>query len=1107
MISYPKPLLTLFGIQPNETRPVALLMALYFFLGVAIVLTQTIAFALFISTHGPQMLPYAYLLTAVGAALAAFIYLRVGERLAFPTLLSVNLIFLVVASLLYYWGLTSTGALALVAIFGLPLWFQVMTNLGNLAFWALAGRLFTVRQGKRLFGLVSTGSWIATIAGGFIASPLIRWAGMPSLLVVSAVSLMCGWLVLQVILRTCLSPPKPSSTTSNTTATKAMSSLFRSRYVWLIFAFLFVWWLGFNIIHSIYSDHAARQFADANQLGAFLGDIAGLSGVLALITTGLFTAPVLQRYGLWGGLLIMPIVVTLVIAGLAGSGTVGASALTLFMLATFAKVMNVGLGFGLDQPAHSILYKPLPGHQIGRVPIIAEGIVQPLAVGSAGLILLIFGTWLGVANASIGMSYLFVVIGAVWITITLLLIRVYRTALSDALAKRRLDDLPRALLDQTSIALLTHFLHDPYPGAVIYALHALDQLDQLPSSQTLSYLMTHPAVEVRREVLIYIEQRAVPDMVDQIKQWLSAEPVAEVREVGLRALAATSPTVVSDLAGMLNHPEMADRRGAMVGLLRHGGIDGVMLAGQSFNRMLMSTQAEDRVLAAQVLGAVGVTHFYQPVLGLLNDESPAVRCAALQAAGNIKHPTLWPQVILACDYKATLRHAVSALVMGGEAVLPWMARALAEPGLSWATQRALIHASGQIRGDQALQLLIPLVSHPQSETRTQVFAALSQSNYHPTGPEPRQVLRAQIQQELALAADVAAWSLQIQLKEGTPTPAMALLVAALAAELQQARNRTLHLLSFLYDAPTMLKARQTLMARDYGPVDPTQLAYAIELIDTQLPPDSKTMVLPLIEVLPLEQRLMRLGTQSAQVGASAANSIVAMIDEYPQADAVTPWTQACALYVVGVTQMDAAASIVLHRCNDQTPLVRQMAGWAWKRLQLHQPDAAGQQNAPETQASEVNPKMLSIIEKVIILKTVSVFAQTPDAVLSEVAELLEEMALDSGAVVFQKGEPGDGLYLIVQGKVQVQDGSQVLRQMGEREVFGEMALLDNEPRSATVMTVEPTQLLRLAQTPFYELLAERPEIATGIIRVLMGYIRNLNQRLAEIGKPTSLQST
>ena len=87
-------------------------MELYFFLGVAIVLTQTVAFTLFISANGVQMLPFAYLITAVGVALVTFVYLRLYARLPFPALLRVNLVFLIVTSLIYHAGLSLTGVAA-----------------------------------------------------------------------------------------------------------------------------------------------------------------------------------------------------------------------------------------------------------------------------------------------------------------------------------------------------------------------------------------------------------------------------------------------------------------------------------------------------------------------------------------------------------------------------------------------------------------------------------------------------------------------------------------------------------------------------------------------------------------------------------------------------------------------------------------------------------------------------------------------------------------------------------------------------------------------------------------------------------------------------------
>jgi CRP/FNR family cyclic AMP-dependent transcriptional regulator len=65
-------------------------------------------------------------------------------------------------------------------------------------------------------------------------------------------------------------------------------------------------------------------------------------------------------------------------------------------------------------------------------------------------------------------------------------------------------------------------------------------------------------------------------------------------------------------------------------------------------------------------------------------------------------------------------------------------------------------------------------------------------------------------------------------------------------------------------------------------------------------------------------------------------------------------------------------------------------------------------------------------------------------------------------------------------------------------VFGEMALLDAEPRIASVTAVEPARLLRLDQGPFYELIVDRPEVAIGLIRVLTGRLRATVRDLTEL---------
>ena len=140
--------------------------------------------------------------------------------------------------------------------------------------------------------------------------------------------------------------------------------------------------------------------------------------------------------------------------------------------------------------------------------------------------------------------------------------------------------------------------------------------------------------------------------------------------------------------------------------------------------------------------------------------------------------------------------------------------------------------------------------------------------------------------------------------------------------------------------------------------------------------------------------------------------------------------------------------------------------------------------------------MLSTVEKVLILKTVGMFSQTPDDVLADVADLLVEVDVNPGDRLIAQGEQGDSLFVIVDGKVRVHDGERLLSYLGERQVFGEMALLDPEPRMASVTAVEPSRLFRLDQGAFYQLIAERPEVSIGIIHVLTARLRNLTRDTA-----------
>jgi len=128
--------------------------------------------------------------------------------------------------------------------------------------------------------------------------------------------------------------------------------------------------------------------------------------------------------------------------------------------------------------------------------------------------------------------------------------------------------------------------------------------------------------------------------------------------------------------------------------------------------------------------------------------------------------------------------------------------------------------------------------------------------------------------------------------------------------------------------------------------------------------------------------------------------------------------------------------------------------------------------------------MLSTVEKVLFLKAIELFSQITGEDLAPVALIAAEETRESGEVIFAEGETGDALYLVLDGRVRIDRDEQVIAELGERECFGEMSILDGAPRSATATAIEDTNLLKIARDDFQEILSEKPEIALGVIKVL-----------------------
>ena len=148
-------------------------------------------------------------------------------------------------------------------------------------------------------------------------------------------------------------------------------------------------------------------------------------------------------------------------------------------------------------------------------------------------------------------------------------------------------------------------------------------------------------------------------------------------------------------------------------------------------------------------------------------------------------------------------------------------------------------------------------------------------------------------------------------------------------------------------------------------------------------------------------------------------------------------------------------------------------------------------------------------QKIAFLKQTDLFAELPEARLHSIAKIAYQVNYPASHTIFEEGAEGDSLYLLVEGEISIfKAETEVLSFNETGYCFGEVALIDDKPRSATIKTVFPTRLLRITRDEFYQALASEPLIGRGMFRVLNNKIRHdLEIQMSSIRKEVAQEES
>jgi HEAT repeat protein len=622
------------------------------------------------------------------------------------------------------------------------------------------------------------------------------------------------------------------------------------------------------------------------------------------------------------------------------------------------------------------------------------------------------------------------------------------------LAQRVLPPRQVALIGALAAALATVAMwraRRAYPAAVVEALRVGDpevfvaQADPfggaMVDAEARSVLVersSDPDPATRRISMEILAEAGPSEAMEAVRRGLGDEDAA-VRAAAVRAASGLDGALASDVRALLADPDPSVRAAAVRSVADGGDPpDGALLARLSDTDPVVRAQA-----ARAVLRGGNPDEAEEVLRAMLSDHRPEWREAALDAS---RGTDLGSRASLDAlgDPDAAVRSAAVAEL-----------RQWPRPGAVDALASLLADPSPAVREGAALALvgtgadgrerLLAALEDPARESAA--LAALVDAE----GPDAGAVRRVGQRH----AGEAMRFGRFLRDLGGAEDERLDLLARALRYHAFRHAVVALRAVSGATDPASMRPAIEGLTAWD-----PAQRATALEALEVV---GDASAVRPLVSLWDLEP------------GTGGRRREAALVELMEDPD---PWLRACAAMAARPARTDAVrAALARSATSDADTLVRQAATWSLE-------GGEGLEAIPG----------VSLMERVLFLRKVPLFADLDPPDLKAVAEAVTEQAFSSGEVIATEGEPGEELYILTEGEIRVVVGAaggpgREVARRGPGEYVGEMAVISREPRMASLVCSGPVRVLALDRARFERILRERPDASLAMMRVLAARLR------------------
>jgi ATP/ADP translocase len=1032
--------------KAEEERPALLLLGYGFFMGVFLATYRVVVETLFLDTQG-ENLKEAFFISGILGVISTALFTIAQKHISFKKLAIFNLI----AVFFFISGAYISLATESSRIFTFIIYVMLfpVTSIMLLCFWGLFGRIFDIRQSKRIIGSIDAGQLIAIILA-FVSVPFfIEYvSNVTDLLIVSSISIFaCLFFLVFINQEIRFSEVGDNQGRSETIR---FSKLFKDNYAIVLSLFI-----GISIICLTFVDYAflkitEQQYTDEISLAKFLSYMYMSVMVFTLIMQTFVNERLIASYGLKIALMILPVILGIFTIGAIVTGNLfgylptSENFIWFFLFIVLSKFFSNSIREALEVPTFKIFFMPLKINIRFDVQAKIEGVINESSRLLAGTMILVIGAFSFFDLIHYSYFLLAIVIGYFFVTGGLY--NEYRNNVRKKLESHEEEssEIDSEMFEIDTILKNLDQIEDA--GMRIFSLKVIEKLD--------------------REKFIHF----LPSQIDSKNKVIKKYALRRLND--LRSLSGSlNPNKIKIIEDTEKSKEDISN---WLNKILHT-TDNFPLV-ENISQLAKSDEVEERIDAINMIMANPVEESIPYIIELLVDLNFTVQSLAIHATGKLKRADLYPFLIDKLSSSTYGDLTVNALVEIGDDIIQYLEVIFQKTDQDPQTQLRIIRVYEKIKSERSKEVLWNKIDYPDKKIVSQILLALANSGFKAEGYQTVRI-------KYVIESDIndIIWNIHA-LDKVQSSEIGDLLRKSLEEENESHFHHIYMLLSMIYDQYSIRLIRSNIESGTHEGI-----TYAIELLDVLLAEDLKDRIIPLFDDISNQDKIKKLQVFYPHMLGDFMDVIKQIINK--EFNQINRWSKALAIYWVGMHKEESMLYELISNLFNPDPLIRTTAGWSLyqinpeyyeehtQRIERDRKTDIDSMILQKEKIRNLSFKKPLTIDKVFFMNGLPVFKMMPTSFVVNLMDYSEELYLRKNQKLKISEDTNNYFYLIYDGYVNLLQRDIVINSLSDKEFLGEIMIEEISENDLVIHPLVDTILIRVFKEKLYELLSNDHELA------------------------------